>query len=298
MGTVWLPHAPALVAGFREVAWLSPEGEIEALSAAEAVRRIESEPPILCHAAATMRRLGAPDLAALDILELFAFVHPVRFCVPTPRGVAEALGLPAPQRPTEACLSLVTATRALLEALIAEPDPDIRAVAEAMARGGWLWAQAVLAALPPADAAARRSAAGMRAWLRLPDWSETAPAPPPSNEPVTAAEARARLARLLGSGAEPRPQQFDYAAAITPAFAPRDAPDCPKAVLAEAGTGVGKTLGYIAAASLWAEKNRGSVWISTFTEIYRPRFSPSLTASIPTRRTSAAGSWCAKAERT
>jgi ATP-dependent DNA helicase DinG len=265
MGTVWLPHAPALVAGFREVAWLSPEGEIEALSAAEAVRRIESEPPILCHAAATMRRLGAPDLAALDILELFAFVHPVRFCVPTPRGVAEALGLPAPQRPTEACLSLVTATRALLEALIAEPDPDIRAVAEAMARGGWLWAQAVLAALPPADAAARRSAAGMRAWLRLPDWSETAPAPPPSNEPVTAAEARARLARLLGSGAEPRPQQFDYAAAITPAFAPRDAPDCPKAVLAEAGTGVGKTLGYIAAASLWAEKNRGSVWISTFT---------------------------------
>ncbi len=46
---------------------------------------------------------------------------------------------------------------------------------------------------------------------------------------------------------------------------PRDQPDQPQAVLAEAGTGVGKTLGYIAAASLWAEKNRGSVWISTYT---------------------------------
>jgi ATP-dependent DNA helicase DinG len=36
-------------------------------------------------------------------------------------------------------------------------------------------------------------------------------------------------------------------------------------VLAEAGTGTGKTLGYIAPASLWTEKNRGAVWISTFT---------------------------------
>jgi ATP-dependent DNA helicase DinG len=36
-------------------------------------------------------------------------------------------------------------------------------------------------------------------------------------------------------------------------------------VLAEAGTGVGKTLGYIAPASLWAEKNQGTVWISTYT---------------------------------
>jgi ATP-dependent DNA helicase DinG len=36
-------------------------------------------------------------------------------------------------------------------------------------------------------------------------------------------------------------------------------------VLAEAGTGVGKTLGYLAPASLWAEKNHGTVWISTYT---------------------------------
>ena len=36
-------------------------------------------------------------------------------------------------------------------------------------------------------------------------------------------------------------------------------------MLAEAGTGVGKTLGYIAPASLWAERNEGTVWLSTFT---------------------------------
>jgi len=78
-------------------------------------------------------------------------------------------------------------------------------------------------------------------------------------------EARSRLVELLGGDAEPRPQQSDYAAALTVAFAPRDEADRPQTVLAEAGTGVGKTLGYIAAASLWAEKNDGSVWISTHT---------------------------------
>ena len=36
-------------------------------------------------------------------------------------------------------------------------------------------------------------------------------------------------------------------------------------MLAEAGTGVGKTLGYLAPASLWAEKNRAPVWVSTYT---------------------------------
>jgi hypothetical protein len=39
------------------------------------------------------QRLGYPDLSGLDLLELFAFVHPARFAVPTPRGLATALGI-------------------------------------------------------------------------------------------------------------------------------------------------------------------------------------------------------------
>ena len=42
--------------------------------------------------------------------------------------------------------------------------------------------------------------------------------------------------------------------------------DAPNLVLAEAGTGIGKTLGYLAPASLWAERAGGAVWISTFTK--------------------------------
>src|SRR5271167_4025774 len=157
---VLVPRAPVLVAGFREVFGLGPEGEIEALSPAEARGRVDIEPPMLCHANATARRLDSPGFAALDLLELFAFVYPARFCVPTPRGLAEGLGLLPPCRPVEACVTLATAARALLQALGQETDNECRAVAEAMDRGGWLWASAVLAALPPADRGVRRQASG------------------------------------------------------------------------------------------------------------------------------------------
>src|SRR6266849_1124359 len=130
---------------------------------------------------------------------------------------------------------------------------------------GWGWGPAGLAALPPAEPGAVRRAAGLRAWQGLAEWQERPPPPPPGNAPVSPADARGRLAALLGEGAEARPQQADYAEAVAAAFAPRERPDTPQAVLAEAGTGVGKTLGYIAPASLWAERNQGAVWISTFT---------------------------------
>ncbi|MBO0737845.1 MAG: ATP-dependent DNA helicase, partial [Alphaproteobacteria bacterium] len=262
---VLVPRVPALVVGFGEAFWLHPDGEIEALAPADARARLEQETPMVCHARVVARRLDMPGFPGLDVLELFAFAHPARFCVPTPRGLAEAVGLPPPRTAEEACVSLVTVARALLESLAGNVDPESRAIAEAMDGGGWLWGPAVLAALPPSDTAARRRAAGLRVWMRLEEWSEPAPGPPPGNEAVGPAEVRARLVELLGAAAEPRPQQADYAAAVTPAFAPRDQPDQPRAVIAEAGTGVGKTLGYIAAASLWAEKNRGSVWISTYT---------------------------------
>ncbi len=262
---VLVPRAPALVAGFREILWLSPEGEIEALSPTEARARLEGETAMVCHARAVARRLDIAGFAALDLLELFAFVRPAQFCVPTPRGIAAALGLAPPDNMAEACVALATAARALLQQLQGETEPDIRAIAEAAERAGWAWSPAVLAALPAGEPGALRRSAGLRVWQSLGEWQERAPPPMPGNAPVSAEDARQRLATLLGDGAEARPQQADYSAAVAAAFAPRDRPDMPHAVLAEAGTGVGKTLGYIAPASLWAEKNQGAVWISTFT---------------------------------
>ena len=121
----------------------------------------------------------------------------------------------------------------------------------------------------------------MRVWKRLPEWEEAAPPPPPGSLPVTPAEARTRLAAILGSTAEQRPGQADYAAAAAAAFAPRAQRGDPHLVLAEAGTGTGKTLGYIAPASLWAERNKGPVWISTFTRHLQRQVESELARLVP-----------------
>jgi ATP-dependent DNA helicase DinG len=258
-----LPAAPALVVGPAGAAWLTPEGEIETLTLIAARKRAKAEPPFLCHARATAARLGVAPFPAFDVLELYAFVRPARFCLPTPRGLAAALGLPLPAGMEGEALTLVAAAAALLDELAQRRDGEAEAIAAAMEKGGWGWARAVRAALPPPEGS--RTPDGLAQWRRLSEWAEHAPEPPPGNIAVEESEARLRLADILGAAAEPRPQQSDYAAAVSAAFHPCDEPEAPHLVLAEAGTGVGKTLGYLAPASLWAEKNEGAVWISTFT---------------------------------
>jgi ATP-dependent DNA helicase DinG len=265
------PRAPALVAGSSRAAWLSPDGAIETLSTTDAGRLArEGRPPLVCHLPATARRLGVEPFPALDLLELFAFVRPARFCPPTPRGLALALGLEVPAGLEQAAALLPRAAQALLDKLAQEEvrqRSDAVPVALAMQRGGWAWGPAVLAALgvDPGEQKIVAPGSALMVWLRLGEWSEHAPEPAPGHLPVEPGEARRRLAELLGDGAEPRPQQADYASTLAAAFAPRMEEGAPVMVLAEAGTGVGKTLGYIAPASLWAEKNHGAVWLSTYT---------------------------------
>ncbi|MGG2339470.1 hypothetical protein ACE4ZU_26550, partial [Salmonella enterica] len=69
-------------------------------------------------------RLGYPDLSGLDLLELYAFVFPARFVVPTPRGLARALGLPEPAGDGAVPGFLRLAAAAML-AVCADPDPAV-----------------------------------------------------------------------------------------------------------------------------------------------------------------------------
>ena len=84
------------LAGLGEAAWIDRNGEVATLEPEAAGARARAEAPLVCHARATARRLGLPGFAAFDLLELFAFVRPASFCVPTPRGLAAALGLAPP----------------------------------------------------------------------------------------------------------------------------------------------------------------------------------------------------------
>jgi ATP-dependent DNA helicase DinG len=269
MARIALPDAPAVVAGHGRAAIFTADGELLLLPAAEAAARLRAlPPPLLVHAPATFRRLGLRGMPAFDLLELFAFALPARPAAPTPRGLALMLDFDPPTGGLEAEAALLPElAAALLHRLALGRDialnRDAAGLAARMGQAGWGWAPFVTAALGRPDAAPSNEA--LRVWKRLPEWEDTAPLPPPSAHPVGETEARARLAAMLGPDAEQRPGQADYAGAAAAAFAPRETRGDPHLVLAEAGTGTGKTLGYLAPASLWAEKNHGSVWISTFT---------------------------------
>ncbi len=266
-----LPDAPALAAGVSHAVLLTPDGEIEDINARDWHMRLSTQlRPIVCYGPAVARRLRCDRFPCYDVLELFAFVRPAEFVLPTPMGLAQALGLPLPANLENEAEVIFMATAALLAELKSEPSEralkSARAIAHAMKRGKWPWAAVVLAALgDPESPSPRVMTDALRIWKRLPDWEEGPPPIPPGNSPVSPAESKSRLNDILGRGAEKRPQQADYAANGAKAFAPIDRAGEPHIVLSEAGTGVGKTLGYIAPASLWAERNGGSVWISTFT---------------------------------
>ncbi|RVT43953.1 ATP-dependent DNA helicase [Sphingobium algorifonticola] len=243
--------------------WLREGGETRGLAKGEAVGRAAETPVLMLNAPLAGQRLGYPDINGLDLLELWAFVHPARFVVPTAKGLAEALGLDAPA--TEADIPALI--HAIAERLLSRLDAPVWAeregawtAAQSLARLRWPWAPVVAPRIAMPDQAER--------WLfsKLPEWEDVAPRPAPRTISLDGDAVLAQLDRLTGQGAEARPGQRAYAEQAAASFAPRAARDQPNMLLAEAGTGIGKTLGYLAPASLWAAEAGGAVWISTYTK--------------------------------
>jgi ATP-dependent DNA helicase DinG len=263
----FLPDLCALIAGHGKATLLTADGALVTVKPGGVAKALDGAAALVVHAPATSKRLGNPAVPMLDILELFAFVCPAQSAAPTAAGLARFLDMDVPATQDQAVCALAPMAEALLARLslgrTLPMNRDAAGLAARMGQMGWGWARYVLAALN-APAAAPDGMA-LRLWKRLPEWEDAAPRPPPSAFPVAQVEARARLATLLGAAAEQRPAQADYASAAAAAFAPRAVEGVPHLVLAEAGTGTGKTLGYLAPASLWAEKNQGAVWVSTFT---------------------------------
>ncbi|MEQ8609507.1 MAG: ATP-dependent DNA helicase [Parvibaculum sp.] len=271
---------------------VSADGEIEELSPDEALKRIEREPVMLVHAGFTARRVARgrafrePGPQVLDLMELFAFAHPAEPCLPTADGLARALGIEAGETPEEQAMMLREAAAQMLTRLQDPRLPDRPSAARTayrMAEAGWAWGPGVVAAL--GDALGRDgkppASRGFDIWNELPEWEERAPRPPAGSLPVSVAEAETRLAELAGADAEDRPGQVAFAGAAAEAFLPRERAGEPHVVIAEAGTGIGKTIGYIAPASLWADRNKGTVWISTYTKNLQRQLDQELTRLYP-----------------
>ncbi|MFW6077786.1 MAG: hypothetical protein ACOC71_08525, partial [Hyphomicrobiales bacterium] len=255
-----------------------PGGAAVWLEAQAALRRLAAAPHLVCHAGYLVDRLALVAEAArdvsgrareqrhLDLAELFAFAAPAVVATPTPDGLCRALGV-APLADPAATLRLVAETLMNRLADASYPDPrEAAEVANFLGRANWPWAPAVAAALRRPGRDVPAFATGLNVWDRIEEWEDEGPRPPGAHEPVSAEEAQGFLQRLLGPDAEQRAQQMDYSAATTSAFRPRNSRHENHIVLAEAGTGLGKTLGYLAPAWLWARRNDSPVWVSTFTK--------------------------------
>ena len=244
--------------------WLrGGSGQTRGISKGEAVMAAADTPHLILNAPLVATRLGYPDLSGLDLLELFAFIHPARFCVPTPKGLAHALDLDEPADGAGVPAFLQAAAGALL-AHCAAADWTERegawSVLQSLAKLRWPWSGVLAQHIARPEQNER--------WLfaRLPEWEETPERPQPAQVHLPEAEIDARLETLTGAAAERREGQRQFARAAGSIFAPRPARAKPHVLLAQAGTGIGKTLGYLTPASLWSQAAGGTVWVSTYTK--------------------------------
>ena len=264
---------------------IGPDGAIAKCGLSAAARAAATKPPLICHRRWTEARLNTTIERAFDVLELFAFVRPARFCLPTPAGLAVRLGLPRPQTNQDRAVMIGTAAQLLLDELTDKPQHEqdrIAGIAEMMRRGGWAWGPEILLRLGKSEMKnlppdGRDSAI----WHQLEESGDNIARGTPGALPVMPDKARGRLSDMLGTLSEERTTQSDYAAALSSIFASPDAGPTPALLLAEAGTGTGKTLGYLAPASLWAEMNDASVWVSTYTRTLQQQIADELSRLYP-----------------
>ncbi|HWJ68560.1 MAG TPA: ATP-dependent DNA helicase [Sphingobium sp.] len=257
------PLPPALHASHAGIWFAEHDRPLATLGRGQALARASDTPLLMVNAPLLGARLGHADLSGLDLLELFAFLFPAQFVIPTVAGLARALDMTPPENDAQAAEFIPDLARAMLDWT---DRTDWREREGAWTSLGqleklrWSWAPLLRPRLA-------RPARDER-WLfsRLPQWEDQPPRAQPRPVTLDEAEIMARLTALTGAGAETRTGQRDFAGAAADAFSPRARRDAPNMVLGEAGTGIGKTLGYLAPATLWAEQAGGTVWISTYTK--------------------------------
>ena len=207
----------------------------------------------------------------LDLQELFAFVRPAQPIGANITTLSLSLGLPEPTSLAEEARNIFASVDILMNDLRGLSDKEkssaINIAYFMKEKGKWLWSDIILSSLGTTDKNSGRTL-DITPWDKIGEWEDTELHYHASSIEATEDEVYKRLKSILSfmDKHEVRHEQVEFAKAATLAFSPKNTPEHPCTVLVEAGTGVGKTLGYIAPASVWTDKNSGQVWISTFTK--------------------------------
>jgi ATP-dependent DNA helicase DinG len=277
-----LPQASILIIQGAALYCLTIEGELLNFKLGERFRlpnSVTDNPIMTCHAPWVASKIGLAQLPTFDLLELYAFCRPAIFITPTITGLAQAVGVAKPSGLEDSPFTALDICKTMLTDLSQLKDKDkISAtnMARAMGQGqdGWAWSPFIMQALGeiynPTDMPNLKR--DMNVFEGLKEWSEEAPPPPNRFDTITGDEARSHLSTILqrrsnsGKQAEARAQQAAYTTRIADNFMPKTADESPHLLIAQAGTGIGKTYGYLTPAQLWTEKNEGQIVVSTYTK--------------------------------
>ncbi|NNC59759.1 MAG: ATP-dependent DNA helicase, partial [Erythrobacter sp.] len=166
MPAIPLPALHASHAG----TWLrEANSDTRGCSKGEAINVAADTPVLLLNAPLVASRLGYPDLSGLDLLELFAFIHPAKFCVPTPKGLAHALDLDEAKGDEDVPELLQRAAGKLLQTCESSDWAEREgawSTLQSLARLRWPWAGVLAPHVRKPERAEK--------WLfsRLPEWEE------------------------------------------------------------------------------------------------------------------------------
>lgn len=293
--SIIFPAVTVIVMHRAHVAMMTHEGEILTYGLGDRMSFPTSAPIMTCHAPWVASKLQLSSVPLFDVLELYAFVRPAQFVTPTLNGLATALELSAPNITDDAPFLLIEIAQYLLGELSTLPEKEKAqciSIAQSMGRlgRGWAWAPYVLDAMGSLydSQMPTNPKADMDIFEGLTEWAEDAPPPPNKFDIISGEETRAHLKTLLqrresaGRKSEIRAQQANYTTRIADHFAPKTTDDSPHLLIAQAGTGIGKTYGYLAPAQIWAQKNEGRVTVSTYTKNLQRQIEQDLKILYPT----------------
>ena len=178
---VFYPHGTQLI-------WISQNGEITHPNRATIAAELALGVVLLCHRRWSSARAGVEIDHYLDVMELFAFVRPARFALPTPAGLAQQLGLARPQNGEDMATLLPQIAFTLLDELANAPDAarqEAGQIATMMTSGGWNWGPYILAHLGlPQPAAGPPDSRLAVIWNRLADYTDYTPQTEAGTQPI------------------------------------------------------------------------------------------------------------------
>lgn len=247
----------------------SAQGDkIDSLNATKLEALIKNPQPIM-----VCSSLGLPSnvkAKIFDLMELWAFIHPAQHCVPTIKGLAGFLNVEIDENAEAGAKFIHQAAKILLAQLREVKDEKAFPIAQMMNSAGWVWGELVLSNLSKSSKPTNSSLASFAKLVgTLPQWRQPKieERDRVENSSADLVKATQILQNALGEGVEIRVGQSDYMEKIAQLFLPTKEKKtlAPKIMLAQADTGIGKTLGYLVPAFLTAKETKQPIWVTTYT---------------------------------